>query len=355
MPGLKITSETVDNVLQLVGNYLQIDGYYSRRDELNIRCTPPEGDSWRTPLKEGLARLGLTLKVVQRESSCYLNIYSSRRLVPWLNIVLFLLTVATVATLPGYFAEGEKFFSDAGLFAKWLGFAVPLLLILLVHEFGHYIAARRAGIRASLPYFIPFPNLLGTFGAFIKMKSAIPTRRDLVTIGAAGPLAGFVVAVLVLALGMSNLTSRPMPAEAESARLIEPLIYHVITFFVQAQPLPEGHVVYLWDNPMLYAAWVGLFLTMLNLFPVAQLDGGHIIYALFPRSHSIISRVIFVGLIGAGFLWAGWWMLAVLIFLFLRLGHPATLDDTAPLGRLGNLIGLAAILVFVLCFTPVPF
>jgi membrane-associated protease RseP (regulator of RpoE activity) len=199
----------------------------------------------------------------------------------------------------------------------------------------------------------------GTWGAFIKMKSAMPTRWELLKIGAAGPLSGFLLAVVFLGFGLAEVTPQPVPEptsqDEEVVTLVRPMIYRIASFFFLKQPIPEGHGVFLFREPLLLAAWVGIFLTMLNLLPIAQLDGGHVVYALTPRKHHLVSRAMMLLMVAAGFLWPGWWFFAVLVFLFLRLGHPPTLNDAAPLRARGKLLGLLAILLFLLTFTPRPF
>jgi membrane-associated protease RseP (regulator of RpoE activity) len=356
MQAVKFTPGEVEKILAAVSSDLQVDGYYVLREEINLRCTAtsPEG-VWRAPLEAAIKQLGYRLRVTQRGDSIYLSVFTAGSRVPWLNIVLFIVTVATVTVVPGWILEGNKFFHDSSLIVKWLYFSVPLMLILTVHEFGHYLAARRRGVRATLPYFIPSPTIIGTFGAFIKMKSAIPTRRDLIELGAAGPIAGFLLAVIVLAIGLAHVTYTAIPEGLETKELIDPLILKIVSFLVQSNPAPAGQTINLLDNQMLYAAWVGLVVTALNLLPVGQLDGGHIVYALFPRHHRFVSQLVFLGLLGAGFLWAGWWLWAALLYFIIRFGHPPTLDDAVPLTRGTKLLGWAGIIVFILTFTPVPF
>src|SRR5690606_13276182 len=135
-------------------------------------------------------------------------------------------------------------------------FSIPLLAILLFHEFGHYLAARRRGIRVSLPYFLPAPTLIGTFGAFIKSNSPFPSRRVLMEVGAYGPIAGFVVAVITLAIGLADVTYRLTPADLQVGQLVEPLIVRVLEGLVRTQSAPEGYYIFFQDNPLLFAAWV---------------------------------------------------------------------------------------------------
>lgn len=195
----------------------------------------------------------------------------------------------------GFIAEVLHTLRPENLIQGWL-FAVPLLSILLAHEFGHYIAARIHRVEASLPYFIPLPfiGLLGTAGAVITMRGAIRSRAALLDIGAAGPLAGMVVALPVLALGLSLSAVTPVPPTGHALEG-QCLLYSALKYLVLG-PIPEGYDVYL--HPTAMAGWAGLLVTMLNLVPVGQLDGGHIAYALFGEVQDRIGEVIRYALLG---------------------------------------------------------
>jgi Zn-dependent protease len=347
---------TVADLLALTADYIQIDGFYTQRDELHLRGLLLTSDrEWQEVLRERLKPLGFTSRIQQEGLAVHLTIMALQSRLPVVNVLLFLATVVSVTVFPGYWAEGSKFFQDASLFVHWLGFSLPLLAILLFHEFGHYFAARRRGIPATLPYFIPFPNIIGTFGAFIKMKAAINNRQSLLEVGAWGPLAGFVVAVVFLAWGLQNVSFSPRPETADAVYVIEPLIFRLIQLVTWVDSAAPDQVITFQENPMLMAAWVGLFVTAMNLLPAGQLDGGHIVYALFPRNHRRVSFAVLLSLAGLGLLWPGWWLWAILLYFVVRLGHPPTLDETAPLGLKSRLLGWSAIVVFALTFTPVPF
>ena len=352
-----VTESVVNNVVARVEHYLPVDGYYVRRDEINIRgAIDNAGVNWQAELKAELASLGYTLRVQQTGAMVHLNVYPSGNRIPWVNIILFIVTAISVSIVPGWFTSGKAIFTDLSIFLQWQKFAIPLLLILLFHEFGHYLAARYRGIRVSLPYFLPAPTLIGTFGAFIKSNSPFTSRRDLLEVGAYGPIAGFVVAVIVMAIALGDITYRQAPLNLpETGNLIEPLIMRILEAIVWTHPSPEGYNIYFQDNPMIFAAWVGLVVTALNLLPVGQLDGGHIVYALSPRYHYWISRITFAGLVGFGFYWEGWWFWAVMILFVIRFRHPPTLNDYEPLDRRSRWIGWTAIAIFILTFSPAPF
>ena len=270
---------------------------------------------------------------------------------PWVNILLFVATVFTTMAA-GALHAGADIFSKPWLLYKGIPFSASLMLILGVHETGHYLTSRRWGVRASLPYFIPVPHpLLGTMGAFIRVRSPIPNRNALVDIGASGPLAGFFVAVVVTAIGLMG--SEMVSAPTEGGLLLgNSLIFSLLVRMVLGE-IPDGYDVLL--SPMAFAGWIGLFVTALNLLPVGQLDGGHVIYGLFGERHRIIARATVLFLLPMGFLWMGWLLWAFLLILILGMRHPPPYDPYTPLDDGRRITGYLALLVFALCFTPVPF
>jgi membrane-associated protease RseP (regulator of RpoE activity) len=238
-------------------------------------------------------------------------------------------------------------------------FSGALLSILAAHEAGHYVACRRYGVDATLPFFIPAPPLFlaGTFGAFIKIKSPIPSRRALFDIGVAGPLAGFLVALPVAAIGI--LTAQPEPslalAPGEKAIIFgDPLLMQLL-----ARAFGSGLQIQL--NPFYFAAWIGLLVTSLNLMPVGQLDGGHATYALFgKRLHAWFGGVAFVLMTTLAVLGWFWYsspsgfLYAVLLAVIMRIRHPQVLDETEPLGGRRMVVAAVTLAVFVLSFLPFP-
>ncbi len=231
--------------------------------------------------------------------------------------------------------------------------AVALMGILLAHELGHYLACRRYGVDATLPYFIPLPVLsfVGTLGAFIRIKSPIPHRRALIDIGLAGPLAGFAVCLPVLVLGVLEAQVVPAAPADQGFSLGEPLAFQwMARWFLGA--VPEGMDLSI--GPLGLAAWFGLFVTALNLMPVGQLDGGHAVYALLRRWHPHVSRAA-VGLCLVLLYFRPTWLLWTVLLLVLGRRHPPTLDDQPPVGWSRVVLGLFALAVFAVCFTPNPF
>ncbi len=268
-----------------------------------------------------------------------------------LNIILFVATLITT-TLAGAVMESMK---NIGItwFLSGFKFSLPLLLILGTHEIGHYFAARRHNISSSLPYFIPAPTLIGTFGAFIKLKDRIKDKNSLLDIGASGPIAGFLVALPILILGVAESKIVLIEKGAIGIKLGNSIILSFIVNFLHGA-IPKNHDLSF--SPMAFAAWLGLFVTALNLLPVGQLDGGHIIYSLVGKSKAkTISWIVFALLIPLGILWIGWLFWALLLFFILGTKHPPVSYPSIPLNRERRLIGIICIIIFIITFTPRPF
>ena len=281
---------------------------------------------------------------------------------------LFLLTLLTSLLAGAHFAaayaHGQaasfdtlfRMFTQAyrqpGVLLSGMPFAVTLLTILLAHELGHYFACRHHHIHSSYPFFIPAPTLIGTFGAFILIRSSIRSSRALFDVGASGPLVGFVFALPALAYGVLHARIVPSLALDPNADVVfgVPLILKLMTAVVQ----PNAHAADLLLHPVGRAAWVGLFATALNLLPVGQLDGGHIVRSISPRAHRVISLLLPAVLVALGvFLWRGW-LLWALILLGLRFFRMAPIYDPVPLDPNRRFGAFLALVVFVLCFMPSP-
>ncbi|HYE13350.1 MAG TPA: site-2 protease family protein [Pyrinomonadaceae bacterium] len=240
-----------------------------------------------------------------------------------------------------------------------LKFSAALLSILLAHEAGHYVACRIYGVEATLPFFIPMPPpfMAGTLGAFIKIKSHIPSRRALFDIGVAGPLAGFLVIIPVAALAL--LTARPHEAPLPLEGIIvfnDPLLLRLLAGPLGVEDLPG-----IAPNPFYFAAWIGLLVTSLNLLPVGQLDGGHAVYALAGgRRHRLVGRLAFLSmavLAPLGLLLHGapsGFLYVILLFVMLRMRHPEAADESDRLGRTRTVVAALTLVVFILSFTPFP-
>ena len=282
---------------------------------------------------------------------------------PWINGLLFILTLGSAFFVglgwsAGYLEAGlspggsaEMSWHDPRVIALSLGYAVVLLFILLGHELGHYLTCRRYGIDATLPFFIPAPTLIGTMGAFIRIRSPIGGKRRLFDMGAAGPLAGFVLALPAVIVGLALSKTVPALPRDQSILFGEPLLLRIVGFFFFRNAGPGFDIV---PHPVAFAGWVGIFVTSLNLLPLGQLDGGHIAYAVFGRRAHLLAKGFFILLLIMGVLfWVGWFLWAVLVFV-LGLKHPIVWDENAPLDRGRILVAVGLLVIFILSFIPDP-
>jgi membrane-associated protease RseP (regulator of RpoE activity) len=274
----------------------------------------------------------------------------SRKRFPWINLLLFIATIFTTL-LAGTFQQGINVFQNPSGLARGIPFSFTLMAILLTHEMGHYLTSRYHGVGATLPYFIPAPSIIGTFGAFIRMTSPILNKRALLDIGASGPIAGFVVAIGAVAIGLHYSTVVETPT-LEGMKLGSPLIFSFISELMIG-PVPQGFDVLL--HPIAFAGWIGMFVTALNLIPSGQLDGGHVVYAVLGTRHRIISLAMIPILILMGMYgWPGWYLWAFLPLIF-GINHPPVLDSESPLDFTRQIIGWISLAIFILTFTPTPF
>jgi membrane-associated protease RseP (regulator of RpoE activity) len=249
--------------------------------------------------------------------------------------------------IKGFFAAYASFLLHPASLLSGLPFSLTLMTILLAHEMGHYLAAMYHHVDASLPYFLPSP-LMGTFGAFIRVRSPIYSKRALFDIGVAGPLAGFVFLAPALAVGLAFSKVIPNIARQGEIQFGAP----ALQWFLERLIFPGVRSADIYLHPVARAAWVGMLATALNLLPIGQLDGGHILYALFPRSHRLVSRWLSILLLPFGFFWLGW-LFWGLVLLWLGRRHPMICDDTrlSP-GR--RKLGWIALAIFILCFIYAP-
>jgi len=281
---------------------------------------------------------------------------------PWINLILFAATACSTLLAGTYMAH---FYPNLLHFLKalphrpvWLldglPFSITLMVILGSHEMGHFILSRYHQVEASLPYFIPAPNLVGTFGALIFMRGRIRDRRALVDIGAAGPLCGFLVSLFALYVGIKQARVAPLE-EAAGQILFNPNLITFTAFNYLLEAIPTNSVII---SPILDASWVGFFVTTINLLPIGQLDGGHVAYAVFGRRTIWVSWATIALLVLLSYFWAGWGVFAIFVLLLMgRRGikHPPPEFAEVPLDLLRWLLVLAALLVFVLCFQTQPF
>lgn len=338
------TLDTAEQIRRLLEDLLELEALFTTRHVVVLRGVPriPLADFEQTATARlAAAELRASIDTTQARGrprgsvliTVHLGPAVSDARPPWLNIALFGATVATTILFGG------------PEFAAWF------LAILLFHEFGHFIFARRHHIDASWPFFIPAPNILGTFGAFIQLRSPIRDRVALFDMAVAGPLAGFVVSVIALFVGLSQ-SIVVGPEDAEGGIILgESLLFQGIASLVIPGIGEEQNIML---HPVAFAGWAGLLVTMFNLLPMGQLDGGHIAYALWREKQHLIASVTIIGLAVITFWWP-WWLLWIGIGLFMRLRHPPTLLDEIPITATRRLLGWVALIIFVLCFTPVPF
>jgi membrane-associated protease RseP (regulator of RpoE activity) len=301
-------------------------------------------------------------------AAVYYPTYTPKKQRPVVAGLLALLTVISTLVVGerfswAYARNETPFTGDFDLFGPWvaalhhpsvtlggLPFSATLLLILLAHELGHFFACKYYRIDASYPYFIPAPTIIGTMGAFIRIRSPIPSRKALFDVGLAGPVVGFAFALPALAIAV--LSSKVVPgAQAEAAiRFGDPLLMKLLLAVLRPGVAPGDLLL----NPMGRAAWVGLFATALNLLPAGQLDGGHIIYSIAPEKHRKFSIFMALALVPLAHWWVGWLLWAVLL-LAIGFRHPPLMDRWEPLGERRIVWAVVALVIFALCFMPTPF
>lgn len=271
---------------------------------------------------------------------------------PWLNFILFILTLITTS-LGGALQLGINPLKEGWLFSmhKGLPFAIALMTVLGIHELGHYFTAKKFGVEVTLPYFIPAPTFLGTFGAFIKMKSPVSTRKELALVAFMGPLAGFIASIIVTWIGLRFSQLKIATSSTQGITLGDPLIMKLL-YSLYFGSIGEKEIFL---HPIAFAGWIGFFVTSLNLLPASQLDGGHIFFSVFDRFHSYMTKITIVILFVLGLMgWKGWIVWGFLI-LIIGTKHPPLILGYFPPDKITKIIFLLATLIFLLTFIPVPF
>jgi membrane-associated protease RseP (regulator of RpoE activity) len=271
---------------------------------------------------------------------------------PTLHIVLFILTFLSMLVAGALLQKGVDIFSEPWRVVEGLPFALTLMVILLSHELSHYFMSRKHHTKATLPYFIPAPSLIGTFGAFIKMKSPIATRKALIDIGASGPIAGFVLSVAAAVVGLSYSSVVPTAETRGGLSLGDSILFSLLSRLVVGTP-PASYDILL--HPVAFAGWIGLFVTSLNLIPIGQLDGGHIAYAFLGERHRILSIALVMVLLILGIFFWEIWALWGALMIVLGLKHPPVVYWEVPLDRKRRFTGVLALIIFILTFMPSPF
>lgn len=268
------------------------------------------------------------------------------------NIVNLILLVATILSTMYVGSQYSINFVPKGAYYElrlwgygFLFFSAPLLLILGIHESAHFLVARKHHVKASLPFFIPFPVGIGTFGAFISLRDPLPNRKAMAEIGAAGPIAGFITALPLLFVAdyFQNVV-KPIPPAYIPFKVTFPLIYHLFGLNTNF----TGPIF-----PMVFAVWVGMFATAMNLIPAGQLDGSHIVRGVLGSRANILSYVFLAFLFAIGFFYTGWWIIAIFV-IFTGLVHPPALNDYSKISGLDIALGIVSLIMFILTFTIIP-
>lgn len=348
----------VNTVSRLLEDLFEIVAVYHQGHHLvfalSYRFAP---DISRTLLSDRLRVAGYEFELDEKDEQILLRIDPQPKLrIPALNIILFVLTLLSVYIVPVFVKHGtfdatvQALSNGAGLV-----FTVAMISILFVHEMGHFVASRRRNIVTSWPYFIPAPNIIGTFGAIIKSKSPFWNRRDLIEVGSAGPIAGWIVAVVWLMYGLTQ--SQYLPPESFPIGEMyfslqgESILMKLLTLGFVGQA-PEGYSYFLTEAA--FAGWVGLLVTAINLLPIGQLDGGHIIYGLGRRRQHLLGYLAMGALLVLGMQSFIWWFFAVFGIIF-GVKHPPTLNDNKKPGSVATGMGIIALIILIISFTPIPF
>ncbi len=271
--------------------------------------------------------------------------YPAQKNRPHINILLFVATFFTTSF--------SAFFLNESIISFGIPYSLTLLTILASHEFGHYFAARYFGVKATLPYFIPLPTIVGTMGAVIRVKTPIPDRRALFYIGAMGPLPGFILSLAAVVIGIYFADIVPLTISEGAGEVWifgDSLLLKFIIYLIHG-PLPAGHDIVL--TPYMWAGWIGFLVTSLNLMPIGQLDGGHILYALIGKNQRYFGWVTLAGLVVLSFFFYGWILWIIMTLVVLMVAHPP-IPEKRELSRAEIVTGWACMVILLMTFIPVP-
>jgi hypothetical protein len=346
-----IAAESQSFTIDQLSRYMQIEGMTGNRITGRIYDPVPEN---LAALKEVFRAAG-NIAYFERTQEGHVITYGyappKRRRRLWINVLLLLLTIGTTLLVGSINHGGDPFKRPLDLLVFGWPFSLSIILVLGSHELAHFLTARRLGVDATPPYFLPIPHpMTGTMGAFIRIKSPVPTKSALVRVGVSGPLVGFLVALPVSFIGL--LLSKPVSVSTSGGiQLGSPLIFWLMSELLHPR-LGPGRDLLL--HPAAFAGWLGLFVTALNLLPIGQLDGGHVAYAVFGKRWQRLSWIVIAALALMGFFWLGWPFWAVLVVV-LGLRHPPPLDDLTPLSKADWRLVAAAVVIMVLTFMPAPF
>lgn len=358
-----VEEEPAIDLIEKLSQFYSLGEMQSRGNVIAFEVLEIRESNFETVLKE-LEELGYWGALKKKEGKVVLYLFPAQEVKkenPFIGIGLFIATVLStlfagywlsssyIAFLDEYNLPGIK-----NIYLNALAFSISVLAILGTHEMGHKIAATLHGVKSTFPYFIPFPNILGTLGAVIRVKSPIPTRNAAIDLGSSGPIAGFIVAIPVLLIGLRLSPALPLSAIAQVEGGIafgESLIMILLEKYIFR--IPENYVIYL--HPVAIAGWVGILVTFLNLIPAAQLDGGHIARAfLGEKAHSILTFGLGLAMIGLSVVWSGWLIWGFIILLMGRIGNPGALDEVSPISPKRVALALIVLAIFILSATPVP-
>ena len=369
--------QTIQEIQSILGPTFHLEDRSRQRKSLVFRCGIDQvSDSEISSIIAELLKRGFFPRIYQTDQEYLLSVSSipESRLKSklWLHILLFFLTILSTM-MAGAGLLQKDYFSDFRYILYGWKYSFAILCILTVHEFGHYFAARYHRIKATLPYYLPLPLPgfhFGTLGAFIRVRSPIPDRPALLDVGAAGPLAGFLVSLIFLAVGYYQLpdlqgiiayveTMHPWDMKEGGINIVlgKSLLFAFFNDVLSDGRLPMNEIYHF---PFLFAGWIGLLITSINLIPIGQLDGGHILYALVGKKSSLVGISAFVLLILLNvililryfsFIWVLW---VILIFFIIGFRHPPTLNDRLVLNKPRTAAGWFCLFLFILCFPPLP-
>ena len=334
-----------------LSRYMQIEGITGNRITGRI-CDPvPENLAALKDVFRVAGNIAYFERIPDGHAITYGTAPPKRRRRLWINVLLFVLTIGTTLLVGSINQGGDPFKRPLDLLLLGWPFSLSIILVLGSHELAHYLTARRLGVDATPPYFLPVPHpMTGTMGAFIRINSPVPTKSALVRVGVSGPLVGFLVALPVSFIGL--LLSKPVAVDSsQGIQLGSPLIFWFMSELLHPRLGPGKDLLL---HPVAFAGWLGLFVTALNLLPIGQLDGGHVAYAVFGKRWRKLSWFVIAALALMGFFWLGWPFWAMLAIV-LGLRHPPPLDDLTPLNRVDWRLVAAAVLIMILTLTPSPF
>ncbi|HTW90878.1 MAG TPA: site-2 protease family protein [bacterium] len=337
--------------LDQLSPYMQIEGIRGNRITGRIYDPVPENLAALKDVFKAAGFYAFFEQTTEGHAVTYGFPPPKRRRRLWINALLFVLTIGTTLLVGSFNNGGNPFKHPLDMLLLGWPFSLSIILVLGSHELAHFLTARRLGVDATPPYFLPVPHpMTGTMGAFIRIESPVPTKSALVRVGVSGPLVGFLVALPVSFIGLL-LSKSVAVTGSPGIQLGSPLVFWLMSELLHPKLGPGKDLML---NPVAFAGWLGLFVTALNLLPIGQLDGGHVAYAVFGRRWQKLSWIVIAVLAVLGMFWLGWPFWALLAII-LGLRHPPPMDDLTPLNKADWRLVAAAVVIMVLTFTPAPF